>query len=289
MVYNTYCCDVPVDVHVWHWVHFLTPTSEVYNITITFPTDSEVGKAASIAAHFMDVVTTSGVGTGIAASLEKISAMREGCGQAAMSIASGITPDNAAQYAPFVDAFLVATGISPPGDFYNLDREKLRALLSACRGFNLEVPRFSLTSKTQNAETPSEKSWYLSLIKPNTAGPKFAWLDPSSIYVDSQGLSDLISDLMSQVNEEFDMVCGIDAMGFPLGAAIAEKSGKGFLTVRKAGKLCVEVDQVTYECYAGPGKVMEMRKNAFAPGTRVSPSICKGGKIFVFIGEQRVG
>ena len=91
---------------------------------------SDVGVAASLASHFMDVITTSGDATGVAANLHKIKAMRASCGNAAMAIASGITPANASKY---VDCFLVATGISAPRDFYNFDPNKLRSLVQICR------------------------------------------------------------------------------------------------------------------------------------------------------------
>ena len=221
---------------------------------------AEVGRAASLAAKFMDVVTTSGSATGVAASIKKISDMRDGCGDVAMALASGVTPENASQYVLLVDGILVATGISPPGDFYNLDPARLRALLQVCRD-------------TANPLSPSPdlpKSWYLSCIAPNTKGDKYAWLDPSSVYVDGRAFAELTKDLMSHFKlSEYDLVVGIDAMGFPLGAAIAAKAGKGFLVVRKPGKLGVPTDEITFECYSGPGKVMEMRKDAFKPGTRV--------------------
>ena len=226
--------------------------------------DAEVGKAASLAANFMDVVTTSGSATGVAAGTKKISDMRKGCGEVAMALASGVTPENVSQYVPLVDAILVATGISPPRDFYNLDPARLRALLQVCRD-------------TANPPPPTPQlpnSWYLSLTVPNTKGEKYAWLDPSSIYIDGRAFAQVTEDLMSHFkSSEYDLVVGIDAMGFPLGAAIATKAGKGFLTIRKAGKLCVPTDEVTYECYSGPGRVMEMRKDAFKPGTRVSQSL----------------
>ena len=228
--------------------------------------DTEVGKAASLAAKFMNVVTTSGSATGVAASIKKISDMRKGCGNVAMALASGVTPENASQYIPLVDGILVATGVSPPRDFYNLDPARLRALLQVCRDTANPPP---------NPPSPSPDSrpkyWYLSHIAPNTKGEKYAWLDPTSVYIDGRAFADLTKDLMSHFEpSEYDLVVGIDAMGFPLGAAIAAKAGKGFLVVRRAGKLCVPTDEVTFECYSGPGKVMEMRKDAFKPGTRVS-------------------
>ena len=91
--------------------------------------------SARIARPFMDVVTTSGVATGEAADTTKIADFRRGLGQAPLAIASGITPDNAAQYAADVDCFLVATGINRPGDFYNIDPARLAALLDLTRTY----------------------------------------------------------------------------------------------------------------------------------------------------------
>lgn len=91
--------------------------------------------SARIALPFMDVVTTSGVATGQATDLTKITDFRRGLGRAPLAIASGVTPDNAADYAADVDCFLVATGINRPGDFYNIDPARLAALLSLCRDY----------------------------------------------------------------------------------------------------------------------------------------------------------
>ena len=66
-----------------------------------------------------------------------------------------------------------------------------------------------------------------------------------------------------------DVVAGFDAMGFVLGSAIATRLGKGFLTIRKAGKVPVETDVVDFVNYSRRTRQMEMRKPAFAPGTRV--------------------
>ena len=39
-------------------------------------------------------------------------------------------------------------------------------------------------------------------------------------------------------------------MGFVLGSALAAKLGKGFLPIRKAGKLCVDTDKVEFINYS---------------------------------------
>ncbi len=84
--------------------------------------------AAREAVPFMDVVTTSGVATGEEAGAQKIGRFRAGIGDAPLALASGVTPENARKYAD-VDAFLVATGINRPGDFYNIDPARLARLM----------------------------------------------------------------------------------------------------------------------------------------------------------------
>lgn len=91
--------------------------------------------SARIARPFMDVVTTSGIATGEATDLTKIIDFRRGLGSAPLAIASGVTPDNAMDYAADVDCFLVATGINRKGDFYNIDPARLQALLDLTRAY----------------------------------------------------------------------------------------------------------------------------------------------------------
>ncbi len=91
---------------------------------------AQYGKSARIAARYMDVVVTSGVATGHAADVDKINTFRKNCGDTALGLASGITPQNAAEYADAVDLFMVATGINFDGDFYNIDPDRLNHLMS---------------------------------------------------------------------------------------------------------------------------------------------------------------
>lgn len=117
---------------------------------------------------------------------------------------------------------------------------------------------------------PRDDRWYFSIMAPNTKGDKFAWLDPTSIYINGRAYHDLLDDLCAEIDAgEVDVVAGLDAMGFVLAAGIAARIGKGFLPIRKAGKLCVETDSATMTNYSGKTQVMEMRLPAFAPGTRV--------------------
>ena len=95
------------------------------------------GAAAREACAFMDVVTTSGVATGQEADLGKIETFRTAIGDKPLALASGITPENVASYAD-VDCFMVATGINVPGNFYDIDPERLATLMRVTRTLGQE-------------------------------------------------------------------------------------------------------------------------------------------------------
>jgi adenine phosphoribosyltransferase len=60
---------------------------------------------------------------------------------------------------------------------------------------------------------------------------------------------------------ELDAVAGIESRGFILGAAMAMRRGKGFVLVRKKGKLPPPVVDITYELEYGSG-VLEMQRGS---------------------------
>ena len=124
-------------------------------------------------------------------------------------------------------------------------------------------------TKSNNTQTKKDR-WYLDIMSPNTKGEKFAWLDPTSIYINGDAFHDLLNDLVLDLkNVKCDVVAGLDAMGFVLGTALATRLNVGFLPIRKAGKLCVDTDSVTFTNYSGRTQDMEVRTPAFLSGTRV--------------------
>ena len=125
-------------------------------------------------------------------------------------------------------------------------------------------------SKTGSTGCAGGNRWYLNIMAPNTKGEKFAWLDPTSIYINGDAFHDLLDDLVADLETvTCDVVGGLDAMGFVLGSALATRLGVGFLPIRKAGKLCVDTDSTTFSNYSGRTQDMEMRKPAFAASTKV--------------------
>jgi predicted TIM-barrel enzyme len=97
------------------------------------PLNGSPGEAARLAVDYVDVVTTSGSGTGVPPSVAKVAAMRGAIGMCPLAIASGITPENIVGFLPHADAFLVATGISQ--NFNNLDPARTRMLAALVHGY----------------------------------------------------------------------------------------------------------------------------------------------------------
>ena len=216
-------------------------------------------RAAQIAANSIDVTVTSGSATGVAASLEKIRDFRQGCKEAALAVASGITPENFHKYGDLLDAVLVATGINVPGDFYNIDPSRLRRLLDEAK----------LASHRSQAASELG-AWYMDLMAPRSRGKRYAWLDPSSAYINTHSFNAIIDDLVRPFCvDSIDVVAGIDAAGFVLAGALAVRLNKGVLTLRKGGKVPVAYDVVSMVNYSAQTQELEMRKPAFSSGTKV--------------------
>lgn len=108
---------------------------------------------------------------------------------------------------------------------------------------------------------------YLALIDRDTSGNR---CDVTPLFADCAAFSALVDDLAALVEPlAFDVVVGIDALGFILGAALALHTHVGFVPIRKGGKLPVDVDTVERVDYTGQRKRLEMRRDALKSGTRV--------------------
>jgi len=108
---------------------------------------------------------------------------------------------------------------------------------------------------------------YLRLIDTHTPGPR---CDVTPLFADPGAFATLVTDLCSPFQSTaIDYVAGIDALGFILGTAIALHMHKGFIPIRKGGKLPVAVDQVAFVDYSGESKSLELRQGSIQPGNRV--------------------
>lgn len=67
---------------------------------------------------------------------------------------------------------------------------------------------------------------------------------------------------------DFDIIIGSESRGFIFGAPLAYVMGKGFVPVRKKGKLPYDTIRVEYDLEYGTD-ILEMHKDAVKPGQRV--------------------
>ena len=66
----------------------------------------------------------------------------------------------------------------------------------------------------------------------------------------------------------FDLIAGIEARGFIIGGALSYTLGKGFVPIRKLGKLPAEVVRHEYDLEYGTDTV-EVHKDAIIKGSRI--------------------
>ena len=86
--------------------------------------------------------------------------------------------------------------------------------------------------------------------------------DPEGLKLAVDGLADLVKDL------DFDLVIGPESRGFIFGVPVAYLLGKGFVPVRKKGKLPRETVSQKYDLEYGQAEV-EIHKDAVRPGQKV--------------------
>jgi len=93
--------------------------------------------------------------------------------------------------------------------------------------------------------------------------------DITTLLKDPVGLRLTIDELLRRYQDvEIDKIAGIEARGFILGAPLAYAMGKGFIPVRKKGKLPAETIGHDYELEYGTDRI-EIHTDAISPGDRV--------------------
>lgn len=93
--------------------------------------------------------------------------------------------------------------------------------------------------------------------------------DVTTLFLDSEGLKQAINQMIAPyVNQKIDKVAGLEARGFILGGAIADRLSLGFVPIRKAGKLPGQVISQDYELEYGSA-TMEIHKDCIEPGEKI--------------------
>ncbi|MGB3767300.1 MAG: adenine phosphoribosyltransferase [Phormidesmis sp.] len=109
------------------------------------------------------------------------------------------------------------------------------------------------------------------LIKdiPDFPQPGIVFRDITTLLQDPAGLSYTVEQLSAEAKElNPDCIAGIESRGFIFAMPMAYQLQKGFVPIRKAGKLPRAVHSVEYTLEYGKDK-LEVHQDAFASGSRV--------------------
>lgn len=104
---------------------------------------------------------------------------------------------------------------------------------------------------------------------PDFPKPGIIFRDITTIVNNGDGLKMAIDQLLDAVKDvDFDLVVGSESRGFVFGTPVAYETGKGFVLVRKKGKLPRETISEDYDLEYGSA-TLEMHKDAIRPGQKV--------------------
>ena len=104
---------------------------------------------------------------------------------------------------------------------------------------------------------------------PNFPIPGIQFRDITTLLADPDAFNDVIERFVNHYqDEQIDLVVGIEARGFIIGAPLALRLGKGFIPIRKEGKLPGPTHGLDYELEYGSDRV-EVHQDAIPVGSRV--------------------
>ena len=104
---------------------------------------------------------------------------------------------------------------------------------------------------------------------PDFPEPGIIFRDVTSILQDADGLHMAVDSLIDMVKDlDYDLVIGPESRGFIFGVPVAYAQHKGFVPVRKKGKLPCETISMDYELDYGTATI-EIHKDAIRPGQKI--------------------
>lgn len=104
---------------------------------------------------------------------------------------------------------------------------------------------------------------------PDFPKPGIVFKDITPLLQSPEGLAQSIDQLARIVDPaDYDLVCGIESRGFIFGTALAKVVGKGFIPIRKPGKLPWKTESESYELEYGSDTI-EIHVDAVRDGKRI--------------------
>lgn len=114
-------------------------------------------------------------------------------------------------------------------------------------------------------------SWLRELVRhvPDFPEPGIRFADITPVLANADALRCAVELLADEfVGKDVDLIAGVDARGFILGAPVACRLGCGFIPIRKPSRLPFKTHRVDYTLEYGSGS-LEIHQDAAAPGQRV--------------------
>ncbi len=104
---------------------------------------------------------------------------------------------------------------------------------------------------------------------PDFPEPGIMFRDITSVIQDPEGLKLAVDGLVDLLKDtEYDLIVGPESRGFIFGVPVAYLTGRGFVPVRKKGKLPRETVSQKYDLEYGQAEI-EMHVDAVKPGQKV--------------------
>lgn len=104
---------------------------------------------------------------------------------------------------------------------------------------------------------------------PDFPEPGIIFRDITTILQDPDGLATAVEGILKALEGlEYDIVAGPESRGFIFGVPVAYVQHKGFVPIRKKGKLPCKTVSMEYDLEYGKG-VIEMHEDSIKPGQRV--------------------
>lgn len=114
-------------------------------------------------------------------------------------------------------------------------------------------------------------SWLRELVRhvPDFPEPGIRFADITPVLANADALRCAVELLADEfVGKDVDLIAGVDARGFILGAPVACRLGCGFIPIRKPSRLPYNTHRVDYTLEYGSGS-LEIHEDAAGPGQRV--------------------
>ena len=104
---------------------------------------------------------------------------------------------------------------------------------------------------------------------PDFPKPGILFKDITTLFQSPKAMRKVIKILLKRYkNQEIDVIAGIEARGFVVGAILADRLGKPFVPIRKKGKLPYKTISQEYDLQYGTNTI-EIHEDAILPGQKV--------------------